>query len=360
MKRLIGYAAGILTAAFLMMGCETPSSPDKLAPLLPSGSSEIQAPSGVDYYTAKVGDILLEDGTFVSQTDFASQNKKAAGIVVFTGDCDPRNKWIKAPIVISLDQGDGLKWCSKGEFYHTTITNFKYMANSQITAKSDKLRDLLIKKLTGGSTSQLLCDIPAWEYCINYGTNKDFKGFLKEGWCLPTIQELTYIENSLRYKYTTLNPFIENSLGGKKMDGFDDDQVYWSSNTTSDETNGCYHSAVYNFKFASVDNLVRTSTANVRPVFHLVNNKDTVAAPVISEYYNSSASQPSFGIATATEGASIKYRTNEGEWQTIEPGNGGSVTNSDTSKDFTVEAYSVSAAGKSSAIKTKLFPRKVN
>lgn len=139
-----------------------------------------QLNDSIDYSNAEIGDIILENGLFVSANDYNSDTYEAkpVGLVI-------RKKTDTAPaLMIGLNyQMSGKQWCtSKAKAYDQTIEELF----------SDKLTDgslawdIIKKKFDDTNNLDLY---PAWKWCLNYGSTYAPDSQFSEDWYIPTISE---------------------------------------------------------------------------------------------------------------------------------------------------------------------------
>lgn len=190
-----------------------------------ASASYTLTPTGTDYSTCVIGDIILKDGSICSVDDYVTGSNTAAAVIVrAAADGKPA---LGVGIVHKLSQ---IEWCksatSNGQ---QSITALVGNATSGYMDGSNSW-DLLVeacydlKNATAETIETVAQDYPAWNYCRTYAETNGLTGDLADGWYLPTVAELKTINQNKTVVNTSLS-----KAGGDSFGGTD----YWSCNQAS-------------------------------------------------------------------------------------------------------------------------------
>lgn len=185
----------------------------------PSPSSNPKARASVA--EAKIGDVVLEDGSIWPLADWKYPEKEAVAVIVREKDGNTPALGIGIQLSTTSAQ-----WCNQ---YANGMGNIK-----------DLIGDLYSGYMDGSTGWSILADFvedeneqayyPVWNECVKYGTRNHLTGDLENGWYLPTIKEL----HQIYAKKEVINASLE-ATSGKKLQN----NQYWSSCQYS-ETIGNY------------------------------------------------------------------------------------------------------------------------
>ncbi|MGN0738747.1 MAG: hypothetical protein ACI4LX_01085 [Treponema sp.] len=173
----------------------------------------------VNFYSAsdaKVGDIVLKDGTFISYENFTDEMKDNAAAVIV------RAKIGDTPALgVGIHHSEtGLVWCTMGAKGYNTYIN--YLTSDNCTDGSDGwsiLKEALETAGKDDDTSDAEEKYPAWNFCNTYGTTNGLTGSLETDWYLPALAELTTI-----YKNKATIDASLSLVGGSQFGT----SLYWS------------------------------------------------------------------------------------------------------------------------------------
>lgn len=348
---LKALAAGIIfAAAIALTSCADPSGGSGIPPL---------APSGIDYSLAKVGDIILQDGSICKPNDFNSTTMTAVAVIFREMSAS------KCAVGIALSEAKNKPWClDTAAGYNSISTLSKGGCQDSREAYA---------KLAAACASDIATtgNYPAWEYCVKYGVTQNLPAPFNVGWCLPSYVELgDLVTNSVNVSVglskangtvLTTVPFYKTGLetiNGQRQD-VGNESYYVSCN--ADGANALcivfgaspseYKGNKYDGKSSHNrgDARIKNVYFIARPVFHFANTNTTLCAPVISN-----RSSGSVTIKTFTPDATIYYQIDDGEWKS-EPAPATITVNDDV--NHTVKAYTAKDGCHSSATVEKTFPQ---
>lgn len=164
MKKIFGLLA--VSAITLAIICSCKQGPEPLK----------DSSGNYDYGTAKVGDIVLKDGSLCSLNEYDKYTGATAIIFREQNGTQPA-------LGVGLVRGSGV-WDSTS----TNDNSIQALTNLQSGLNS---LDLLMEA-KGDFTKADLKDntkYSAWDYCYNYGRNNNLSK-LEKGWYLPSVSEL--------------------------------------------------------------------------------------------------------------------------------------------------------------------------
>lgn len=206
-KMLKALATGIILAAALTMtACANPSGGSGIPPL---------APSGIDYSLAKVGDIILQDGSICKPNDFNSATMTAVAVIFREMSAS------KCAVGIALSEAKNKPWCLD--------TAAGYSAIPALTNGGCQDSREAYAKLAAACASDIATtgNYPAWEYCAKYGVTENLPAPFNVGWCLPSYVELRdLVTNSVnvsaglskaRGTILTTTPFVKTGLNSQRQ-----------------------------------------------------------------------------------------------------------------------------------------------
>lgn len=174
----------------------------------------------IDYSAARVGDIILADGTLRTPDEFVAGTDTAAAIVV-------RAKSDDSPVLgMGVQFGTDMLWCVEtADGYRTEITSLAGTEASGLTNGSSGLKRLK-SFVSDWSTPG---NYPAWEYCANYGSNNSLTENMATGWYLPAFVELVDIYWEKDIINATLEKLNIDTIGTGGDYG-----EFWSCNQVAD------------------------------------------------------------------------------------------------------------------------------
>lgn len=192
-----------------------------------ASASYTLTPTGTDYSTCVIGDIILKDGSICSVDDYVTGSNTAAAVIVrAAADGKPA---LGVGIVHELNQ---IEWCkSATSDGQQSITALVGNGTSGYMDGSNSW-DLLVeactdlKNATAETIETVAQDYPAWNYCRTYAETNGLTGDLADGWYLPTVAELKTIYQNKTVVNTSLSKAGGDSLGGTGTE-------YWSCNQAS-------------------------------------------------------------------------------------------------------------------------------
>ncbi|MCQ2600311.1 MAG: SUMF1/EgtB/PvdO family nonheme iron enzyme [Treponema sp.] len=151
------------------------------------------------YTSAKVGDIILADGSIASYTEFDRTTMKAAAVIFReASDTQP------ALGVGLVESPVSARWSVSGsEAYKTTVS---YMKNDSLTDGSKGWN--LMLSATNNDLTANPDYYSAWYFCKNYGTNNGLLT-LNNKWYFPTVSEMKEFKNT----FATVNSSL-TKVGG--------------------------------------------------------------------------------------------------------------------------------------------------
>lgn len=190
--------------------------------------------------TAETGDIVLEDGSYVSSENFI-KGLTAVAVIFRTADEDNST----APLGLGTVQGSSLNWASADTFGCSNETE-------SLNCKIESIDENNIYTLSGttdGSTSwsSLITDYnsfktenpgssltspevasekekyQAFNFCLSYGEKYNLAESIKENWYLPTLSEFYCIYENL--------DAINSSLKKAGAEQISSSNFYWTSST---------------------------------------------------------------------------------------------------------------------------------
>lgn len=360
-KTLTALTAVIaLASTIAMTSCANPSGGGSgTPPAIPS-----LAPSGIDYSLAKVGDIILQDGSICKPNDFNSATMTAVAVIFREMSAS------KCAVGIALSEAKNKPWClntAAGYNSIPTLTNGGCQDSREAYAK-----------LAAACASDIATtgNYPAWEYCVKYGVTQNLPAPFNVGWCLPSYVELRdLVTNSVNVSVglskahgtgLTTTPFVKTGLetiNGQRQD-VGNESYYVSCNQSlsnatcidfgtnvNNPTPSEYSGDKYDGKssYNRGDARIKNVYFIARPVFHFANTSTTLCAPVISNRSSGSVTIKSF-----TPGATIYYQIDGGEWIS-KPAPATITVNDDA--NHTVKAYTAKDGCHNSATVEKTFPQ---
>ncbi len=164
----------------------------------------------------QIGDIILKDGTYVSYTNITAEQKAKAVAVIF----GYRNEYA---LGVALDRSTSLAWCTSSApgysiNFSELTSNYEYTYDDNgngtytFTGNTNGSDDwAYICSLDSTGTESPATYYPAWNYIINYGTNKKLKGFYKENWYMPSLKEASKLAANIS---TVNSAFIKVGASG--------------------------------------------------------------------------------------------------------------------------------------------------
>lgn len=355
MKKILNlFATGIFLAATIALsGCATPSGGGSgTPPAIPS-----LAPSGIDYSLAKVGDIILQDGSVCKPDNFDSATMTAVAVIF------REMSQSKGAIGIALSEGQKKPWCLDTAVGYNSIST---LTNGGCQDSREAYAKLAAACASDIATTE---NYPAWEYCVKYGVTQDLPAPFNVGWCLPSYVELRdLVTNSVnvsvglskaRGTILTTTPFVKTGLNSQRQD-VGNEYYYVSCNQNGSNAtcidfgtnvNNPTPSEYSGNKFTGRTQRTADTTINVyfiaRPVFHFANTSTTLCAPIISDRTSGSVT-----IKTFTPDATIYYQIDDGEWIS-KPAPATITVNNDV--NHTVKAYTAKDGCHNSATVEKTF-----
>lgn len=260
----------------------------------------------------QIGDVILKDGTFVSCNDVASmtsEQKAKAVAVIYGYRTEVTDEGTESyALGVGLEHSEGLAWCTEsspgyninftelasscdGNYVYDEYGNDKYVY--QFTGNVDGSDDWeYICSMDSVGTADPATYYPAWNYVINYGENKKFKGYYKTGWYMPTMKEVY----KLAVNISSINSIITTLDGKKYFDSSSSryiDFYIWTSSTYGVDSNYCeiegrYNSMSYRMNYFNKASRVSTLPIKVFPcsVIHYedyTTNKITVTYPSFTQ-----------------------------------------------------------------------------
>jgi len=189
--------------------------------------------TSLDPQDYQIGDVILKDGTFVSCNDVASMTseQKAKAVAVIYGyrleTTETGTESYALGIGLNISS-DSYMWCPEYSTGH--CTEFTELASSY---SSDYVYDsdggiTNVMQFTGNTNGSVdweyICSIdtvgtanpetnyPAWNYVLNYGKNRNLKGYYKKDWYIPTFKEAYAFVNN----YKTINE-ISKKITNKEI-----------------------------------------------------------------------------------------------------------------------------------------------
>lgn len=160
---------------------------------------ETMGTGNFDYTSAKVGDIILADGSIASYTDFDRTTMKAAAVIFReASDTQP------ALGVGLVESPVSARWSAPGsEANKTTVS---YMKNDALTDGSKGWN--LMLSATNNDLTANPDYYSAWYFCKNYGINNGLLT-LNNKWYFPTVSEMMEFKNT----FATVNSSL-TKVGG--------------------------------------------------------------------------------------------------------------------------------------------------
>ena len=196
----------------------------------------------------QIGDVILKNGTFVSYDDvdqMTDVQKSMAVAVIYGYKTELMETGTESyALGVGLDYSNNLAWCSSSspgynmdfeELYSSSTYDYVYDENgsrhyiyqfSGNTDGSDAWEYICSMDSVG--TADPATYYPAWNYVINYGKNKQFKGFYKNNWYMPSLKEISKLYQSLN----KINNLLQ-ACGGKKLTNNYYEQYFLTSSTCS-------------------------------------------------------------------------------------------------------------------------------
>ena len=222
----------------------------------------------------QIGDVILKDGTFVSYNDVSSmtsEQKAKAVAVIYGYRTEVTEEGTESyALGVGLEHSEGLAWCTEsspgyninftelasscdGNYVYDEYGNDKYVY--QFTGNVDGSDDWeYICSMDSVGTADPATYYPAWNYVINYGENKKFKGYYKTGWYMPSLKEIYKLYQS----FNEINNIIQLS-GGKKLTNNYEDHYFLTSSTYSNN----YIWSLYNYdeRIMRLDDISKSRTS---------------------------------------------------------------------------------------------------
>lgn len=207
-----------------------------------------------DVASLAVGDVVLQDGKYVSQANFLKSPKSyitasaPAGVVAYTGTTGTRGTTGNV-YMVGLNQGSSLMWAKSG----TTGYNTKF--NTSDTAGEGNWAVITAADATGAESAST--NYPAFNYANTYSVT----GYTS-GWFLPAKAELS----TLYSNKTTINNSINAITGaGGTATALPSSGFFWSSSQHSNLNDLAWNvffgnGNTYNFT-KNYDDLVRVVRA---------------------------------------------------------------------------------------------------
>ncbi len=260
----------------------------------------------------QIGDVILKDGTFISCNDVSSmtseQKAKAVG-VIYGYRTEVTDEGTESyALGVGLEHSEGLAWCTEsspgyninftelasscdGNYVYDEYGNDKYVY--QFTGNVDGSDDWeYICSMDSVGTADPATYYPAWNYVINYGENKKFKGYYKTGWYMPTLKEVY----KLAVNISSINSIITTLDGKKYFDSSSSQYIdfyIWTSSTYGVDSNYCeiegrYNNMSYRMNYFNKASRVSTLPIKAFPcsVIHYedyTTNKITVTYPSFTQ-----------------------------------------------------------------------------
>lgn len=166
---------------------------------------ETMSTGNFDYTSAKIGDIILADGSIASYAEFDRTTMKAAAVIF-------REASDTLPVlgVGLIESQVSARWSVSGsDAYSTTVSNM--------------MKDALIDGSKGwnlmvSATNNDLINNPkyysAWYFCKNYGTNNSLIT-LNDKWYFPTVSEMKEFKNTFATVNSSLTKVSGTELGNE-------------------------------------------------------------------------------------------------------------------------------------------------
>lgn len=273
-----------LTALSTVSGCKHPSD-------LPP---ELTLPD-VDYSLAKVGDIVLSDGSLCPYSEYTAEKGTAIAVICREAAIDG------SALAMGLKVGENLAWCVEDcDGYKNGASGLYSNTVHSPSSLNDSIKSYEILATACTDVTDL-DKYPAWKYCLTYGVKNNLTGPFKLGWCLPTVHEYATFKN-----YETIKNAVKKIPAAAS---YLPSYKHAVCNQVSAKQTYSYQYSNSKPVMATID---KTSTIDyVRAVYHLENNDKTLAAPLFLEEKGSTTTVT---IASRSEGATICYKINGGDW----------------------------------------------
>lgn len=342
MKKLFSLMiAGLIFATTLSIaGCSDPSG------------APVNDGLVIDYSEAKIGDIILSDGTICPLANFDKDTMTA--IAVIAREADLTN----CALGVGLYESENMPWCKD-----TNVKGYKSISGLYNLKDSTTAYEKFIASATDYTTPG---NYPAWEYCAAYGITNNYPAPFTIGWCLPSTDELTTIGKNYDKIAKTLSE-LKGKVGAKQLRYAIETKTGIDMSTRQDLKDIYYYETCnQNGNNSSIHNLATVSegdkvtgrtqfTSNyftikllARPVYHFVNNSVSLAKPIISDKIDGRVT-----ISTTSSDATICYKIdNASEW-TEAPS---PVVINVNSYQHTINAYTKKAGLENSKESTKTIP----
>ena len=268
--------------------------------------------TSLDPQDYQIGDVILKDGTFVSYNDVSSmtsEQKAKAVAVIYGYRTEVTDKGTESyALGVGLEHSEGLAWCTESSpGYNMSFSERSASYDSDYVYDENDNRQYVYQftgNVDGSDDWEYICSMdsvgtadpatyyPAWNYVINYGENKKFKGYYKTGWYMPTMKEVY----KLAVNISSINSIITTLDGKKYFDSSSSryiDFYIWTSSTYGVDSNYCeiegrYNSMSYRMNYFNKASRVSTLPIKVFPcsVIHYedyTTNKITVTYPSFTQ-----------------------------------------------------------------------------
>lgn len=232
----------------------------------------------------QIGDVILKNGTFVSYDDvdqMTDAQKSMAVAVIYGYKTELTETGTESyALGVGLDYSNNLAWCSSSSpgynmdfegLQSSYIDNYVYDENGnekkvyQFTGNVDGSDDWeYICSMDSVGTADSATYYPAWNYVINYGKNKQFKGFYKNNWYMPSMKEL--------YKLYQSSNEINNLLQllcGKELISNNKEQYFLTSSTYSRNGIWYFYSCTERLKYFRKISKTDTSYSYITPTSYI-------------------------------------------------------------------------------------------
>lgn len=159
--------------------------------------------------TYHVGDIVLDDGTVLSQTQLSAYKGSAEPVAVIFSVTGGEHENSKRVLGAGLKISEPLVFTPENsESYSISIQeNYSIVAAQEYQLQTGRYTNIGFYGLTDGrrawknvekadvNARKSFANYPAYNYAVNYGSNNKIKKF-KKGWYLPTAAEARMLVNS--------------------------------------------------------------------------------------------------------------------------------------------------------------------